>query len=94
MAFEKRDMSGALFKNDRKETENHPDYTGDVLVNGTSFWINGWKKQDRNGNSFLSLSFKPKDQMRPASKSAPASPGKTADDPRTVRRELDDDLVF
>jgi uncharacterized protein (DUF736 family) len=88
MAFEKRDMSGALFKNDRKEKDTHPDYNGDVTINGVSYWINGWKKQDRNGNGFLSLSFKPKDQ-KPAQQ-----PAATRDDPRTMRRELDDDLVF
>lgn len=52
---------GALFKNDRKQSENHPDYNGSLNVGGHDFWISSWLKKDRNGNTFMSLSVKPKD---------------------------------
>ena len=32
MAFEQKDMSGVLFKNRRKESEKHPDTTGNCLI--------------------------------------------------------------
>ncbi len=44
MAYEQRDMSGSLFKNDRKTTDNHPDYNGSVMINGQEMWISAWIK--------------------------------------------------
>ncbi len=57
------DNSGALFPNDRKEQDNHPDRTGSALIGGVEYWVNGWIKQGNKGQ-FLSLSFKPKVQNR------------------------------
>lgn len=58
--------SGALFDNSRKTTANHPDFNGSLDVGGIQYWISGWKKKDRNGNTFVSLSVKPKEQEAPA----------------------------
>lgn len=58
---------GALFTNDRKEKETHPDFTGSINVDGKEFWIKGWKKTSKKGAKFLSLSVDPKeDQPKPA----------------------------
>jgi len=48
--------SGALFINDRKTTERHPDWNGKLNINGTDYWLSGWKKQGQKG-PFLSLSL-------------------------------------
>ena len=32
--YEQKDNSGALFKNDKRETENHPHYKGSIRVDG------------------------------------------------------------
>ena len=64
MADYDRTNTGALFKNDRKESERHPDYTGSINVGGTDYWLSAWLKTDRNGKKFMSLSVKPKDEVR------------------------------
>ena len=60
MAYEQRDNSGSMFKNNRKETEKHADMTGDIMVDGKLYWINGWRKIDKNGNPYYSFSVNPK----------------------------------
>jgi len=88
MAYEQRDNSGSLFKNDRKEKENHPDYKGTCMVGGVEMWMSAWLKTGANGTKFMSFSFQPKDQQ-------PAPTRQTL--PRqTPQAEpmLDDDLPF
>ena len=66
MAFEKRDLSGALFKNHKRETDNHPNAKGDALIDGVEFWVSAWTKKDKNGNPWQSLSFTRKEQHQSA----------------------------
>jgi uncharacterized protein (DUF736 family) len=61
MAYEQRDMTGSLFKNDRKESETHPDYKGSALIGGVDHWLDAWINTDRNGNKYMALKLKPKD---------------------------------
>ncbi len=57
---EKRDMSGILFKNDRKETDKQPDYTGNCTIEGKDYWMSAWIKQGNKGK-FMSFAYKPKE---------------------------------
>jgi hypothetical protein len=75
---------GVLFKNDRKEKDTHPDYTGSGNVDGVDVYINGWKKES-NGKNFISFSFKRKDAAKPAVKAAPK---------QRVHADLDDEVPF
>jgi hypothetical protein len=61
MAYEQRDNSGSLFRNDRKETEKHPDRTGTAQIDGVMYYVSGWLKTGSKGQ-FLSLAFKRKDE--------------------------------
>jgi len=64
---------GALFKNDDKQSDNHPDYKGSINVNGVDMWVSGWlKTSEKTGNKFMSLSVKAKEQQAPARQAAPA----------------------
>jgi hypothetical protein len=58
--FQQRELSGALFKNDRKEQANHPDYRGDCLIDGEQYWVSGWIKEGAKGK-WMSLAFTSKD---------------------------------
>ena len=61
MAYEQRDMSGSLFKNDRKEADTHPDYKGSALLNGVDHWVDAWINTSNSGTKYMSLKFKPKE---------------------------------
>ena len=71
MAWETRDNSGSMFKNSRKANDKHADMTGEIMVDGKLYWVNGWRKVDKNNNPWYSLSVKPKEarqeeQTKPA----------------------------
>lgn len=61
MAYEKKDMSGTLFRNERKETDKHPDWAGYIVIGGVEYWLNGWEKNGSKG-LFFSLAAKPKEE--------------------------------
>jgi hypothetical protein len=66
--------TGALFKNKRKEDgDKRPDFTGTINVNGTEMWLSAWKKKDKDGNGYLSLSVRPKDGEKPRLRSRSAT---------------------
>ena len=68
---------GSLFKNDKKLEDRHPDMNGTINIDGTEYWISGWKKTSKAGTGFISLSVRPKQDQ--ASKSS--EPTKRAKEP-------------
>jgi uncharacterized protein (DUF736 family) len=52
---------GALFKNEGKESDSHPDYQGNINVGGKEFWLSAWIKESKAGKKYMSLSVKPKE---------------------------------
>lgn len=82
MAYEQRDNTGSLFKNDRKEADTHPDYKGSALLNGVEHWLDAWINTAKDGSKYMSLKFKRKD----------AQGGGTA--PARTVEDLSDDIPF
>jgi uncharacterized protein (DUF736 family) len=57
MAYEQKDNSGSLFKNDNK-TGNQPDYRGTCVVDGVEKEMAAWIKTSKSGKTYMSFSFK------------------------------------
>ena len=66
-----KEGSGSLFKNNKKTTDNHPDFTGSIMLNGKEHWFSAWVKESPKAGKFFSVSvgkvkepvgFKPKGQ--------------------------------
>lgn len=54
-----------MFPNERKESEKHPDFTGQGLVAGVEMWVSMWvKRSKKTGEEFFSISLRPKDEAR------------------------------
>lgn len=51
---------GVLFKNEKKESDRHADYRGNINIDGKEFWLDAWIKKSKAGKNFMSLSVKPK----------------------------------
>ena len=65
---------GSIFRNDKKTEDKHPDMSGTINIDGTEFWISGWKKTSKAGTGFISLSVRPKQDQA----SKPSVPAKKA----------------
>lgn len=92
MAYEQKDNSGSLFKNQKKTTDNHPDRNGSCKIDGVEYWVSGWIKQDKNGQPWMSLAFKRKDQ--PAKTVEVGAYTRTSSVPVRGRGDMDDEIPF
>lgn len=80
MAEYSNENKGALFVNEKKDSEKFPDYNGSINVGGKEYWLSGWKKKsEKTGKTFLSLSVREK-QDTPRQSSEPTRKAKPADD--------------
>ena len=57
--FEIKEREGSLFNNAKnKKTDNHPDYTGSCVINGTKLNISAWINEAKtSGRKYMRLKF-------------------------------------
>lgn len=87
------EMRGVLFKNDKKETDKHPDYKGQCQVNGVEMWLSAWVKRSQKDNKpYMSLQFELKEGQTFATADVPIN---TSDfGGQTTAIADDDDIPF
>ena len=62
MSYEQKPNTGSLFRNDRKESDTHPDYKGSALIDGLGdCWLDAWINTAKDGSKYMSLKFKAKE---------------------------------
>lgn len=82
--------SGALFRNDKKATDQHPDYTGNITIEGKEYYLSAWVNESaRTGQKYFAIKATPKAATVPATTTAPAQPR-----PGVVVADPIDDLPF
>ena len=68
--YVQKENSGSLFKNDKKESDKHPNAKGTALIDGVEYWVSAWTKETKDGEKWQSLSFQKKDE-KPTTKPKP-----------------------
>jgi len=73
--MERKRNTGSLFKNDRKQLQNQPDYTGHVDIEGSDYRLSAWIRVAKSGKKYMAISASPADQQRaPIARSCPVDP--------------------
>lgn len=76
---DKRDNEGAIWGNQKKQKETHPDFTGNATIDGQDYWVSAWKRGENASDRAPVLKFAftkkdaPKDQAT-YTESKPAEP--------------------
>ncbi len=73
---------GAIWKNEKKETDKHPDFTGSINVDGHDYWLSGWRRADGAPAKSPAMKFtvKKKDGKAAPSAGGPVARGHLRDD--------------
>lgn len=81
---------GSIWKNDKKDKDTHPDFTGSLNVGGVEYWVSAWKRKEGASSKAPALSFsvKPKDEQQ----AQPQRRGSMSD--RAMNDDMNDDVPF
>lgn len=73
MTYEMKDNSASVFFNYKKEKTTHPDMKGEAKIDGKSYWVSAWRKEDKNGKPWYSMALTVKgEQNKPVMDNTPA----------------------
>ena len=53
--MESKDMSGVLFPVENKQSDKHPNLTGNIVINGEKFYLSAWTNTAKSGKKYISL---------------------------------------
>ena len=89
---------GATWKNDKKETDRHPDQKGSINVDGKEYWLSIWfdrdKKNPRGPDMKLSVTAKEQQQVQPSGTGGQQfSPSQQAQTP-PAKDDFEDKIPF
>ena len=90
---------GAIWKNDDKREDNHPDFKGSINVEGVEYWVSAWKRKEGAAAKAPALSFsiKPKEDQSRRQEPVTHRAVQTRNDPistgRPRRNDMDDDQI-
>lgn len=85
MAYEQKDNSGSLFKNEKREKDTHANANGSALIDGVAYFVDAWTNETSDGRKYQSLKFKRKDVQ---------SGGASRAEPAAFDTDLDDQVPF
>lgn len=72
--------TGALFPNDKRESDKHPQMKGSINVEGVEYWVSGWTNVSKAGAKYQSLKLTRKDQQQAPQPQAQPAPNVDFDD--------------
>ena len=59
-----KDMTGVLFPVENKQSDKHPNLTGNVLIKGEKYYISAWSNTAKSGKKYISLKLN-EEQKKP-----------------------------
>jgi len=80
MSYQHNPNTGSLFKNDRRETDKHPQAKGDALIDGVEYWMSAWTNTLDDGSKYQSVKFSRKDENRAANPQTQVAPAEDFSD--------------
>ena len=81
--MEYKENTGAIFKNNYKKADNHPDYKGKMNVDGKDKEVALWVRESKEGLKYFSVAV-----------SEPYKPEPMAEEFKKDKKEEEDDLPF
>jgi hypothetical protein len=91
---------GAIWKNDDKREDSHPDFKGSLNVDGVEYWVSAWKRKEGASSKAPALSFsvKPKEMVSTGKHSYSPGGKVKREDPISTGRprneDMSDDIPF
>jgi hypothetical protein len=85
MAYEPKELQGSLWRNEKKESDKHPDHTGSIMIGGVVYRLSAWINETKDGSKkYFNIKASPADE-----KPAPRVAGSAK-----TRVDLDDEVPF